>query len=212
MSFAGIPSAAFDFYDDLEGDNTKAFWDAHKMTYENAVKAPMTALTAALEGEFGPAKVFRPHRDVRFAKDKAPYKTHQGVFVPAGPATGWYAEVAASGFRVGVGFYDASTARLTAIRQAIDSPAGVGLDRIVSRLQRGGWERGGDVLKTAPRAFDASHPRIDLLRHRTMILAKSYQFDPVIHTSALLDKVRKDWRAGAPFVEWVQRHTAGVSR
>jgi len=58
MSFAGIPSAAFDFYDDLEGDNTKAFWDAHKTTYEKAVKAPMTALTAALEGEFGPAKVF----------------------------------------------------------------------------------------------------------------------------------------------------------
>ena len=66
-------------------DNTKSFWTAHKDVYDTAVKAPMAALVAALEPEFGKAKVFRPYRDVRFAKDKTPYKTHQGAFVPAGP-------------------------------------------------------------------------------------------------------------------------------
>lgn len=207
MSFAGIPSAAFDFYDDLEGDNSKAFWDAHKTVYEEAVKAPMTALTAALEDEFGQAKVFRPHRDVRFAKDKAPYKSHQGVFVPAGPATGWYAEVAASGFQVGVGFYDASSARLAAIRQAIDSPAGIELEKIIATLKRRGWKLGGDTVKTAPRDYAAEHPRIELLRYKTMTLGKPYRFDPVIQTPKLLDKVRQDWRAGRPFVEWLRRHS-----
>ncbi|MGZ5371976.1 DUF2461 family protein, partial [Aeromicrobium sp.] len=72
VDFTGFPEAALDFYDDLEVDNTKAFWEAHKSTYANAVAAPMKALTAALEDEFGAAKVFRPYRDVRFAKDKTP--------------------------------------------------------------------------------------------------------------------------------------------
>ena len=116
MDFTGFPVAALDFYDDLEMDNTKSWWAAHKDTYDTAVKEPMAALVTALEDEFGKAKVFRPYRDVRFAKDKTPYKTHQGAFVAAGPATGWYVEVAAPGVRVGVGYYRAEPARLAAIR------------------------------------------------------------------------------------------------
>ena len=103
--FAGFPVAALDFYDDLEVDNTKSYWEKHKAVYAEAVRAPMTALCAGLAEEFGPAKVFRPYRDVRFAKDKTPYKTHQGAFVAVGPATGYYVELSARGVRVGAGFY-----------------------------------------------------------------------------------------------------------
>ena len=105
--FSGFPEAALDFYDDLEMDNTKSYWEAHRATYDEAVAAPMKALVEALEPEFGPAKVFRPYRDVRFAKDKTPYKTHQGAFIPRGPSTGFYVQVGAAGVRVGVGFYEA---------------------------------------------------------------------------------------------------------
>src|SRR3954453_2567080 len=119
-AFSGFPVAALDFYDDLEMDNTQTFWTAHKDAYDTAVKAPMAALVAALEPEFGAAKVFRPYRDVRFAKDKTPYKTHQGAFVDAGPSTGWYVQLSAAGVRVGVGFYEAGTTRLAAVREAID--------------------------------------------------------------------------------------------
>jgi uncharacterized protein (DUF2461 family) len=69
--FIGFPEAALDFYDDLEMDNTKSFWEAHKPTYLDAVKAPMFALTEALEPEFGTANVFGRFRDTRFAKDKS---------------------------------------------------------------------------------------------------------------------------------------------
>jgi len=78
MSFTGIPVAALDFYEDLENDNSKAFWTAHKDVYDEQVKAPLVALAAALGPEFGDGKFFRPYRDIRFAKDKTPYKTHQG--------------------------------------------------------------------------------------------------------------------------------------
>ena len=208
--FAGFPVAALDFYDDLEVDNTKSFWEAHKAVYTESVKAPMLALTAALADEFGAAKVFRPFRDVRFAKDKTPYKTHQGAFVAAGPSTGWYVEVSARGVRTGAGFYEASPGGLAAVREAIDDErTGTELERIVGDLESEGWTLGGDRLKTTPRGYDKHHPRIELLRHRSMSIGRSHGFEPVIHTPEILDVVRDDWRALRPFVEWVSERTEG---
>ena len=202
--FAGFPVAALDFYDDLELDNTKSFWSAHKHVWESAVRDPMLALTSALAPEFGAAKVFRPHRDVRFAKDKRPYKDHQGAFVQVAPATGWYVEVGAPGVRVGAGFYEADSARLARLREAVaDQRTGPELTRILDGLERRGWTRGGDRLKTAPRGWPAAHPRIDLLRHRSLTVSRSYGYEAVIHRPALLEEVRRDWRAARPLVVWL---------
>lgn len=202
--FTGFPVAALDFYDDLETDNTRSFWEKHKGIYTDAVKAPMVALCAALEPEFGTAKVFRPYRDVRFAKDKTPYKDHQGAFVAAGPATGWYVEVGAPGVRVGAGFYHAEADRLAAFRDAIaDDRTGPELARLLKELEANGWTVGGECLKTTPRGYDKDHPRIDLLRHKSLTVGKSYGFEPFVHTAELLDHVREDWQAVSPLVEWV---------
>jgi uncharacterized protein (TIGR02453 family) len=202
--FTGFPEAALDFYDDLEMDNTKSFWEAHKGVYAESVKAPIVALTDALAPEFGAAKVFRPYRDVRFAKDKTPYKTHPGAYDGVGPACGWYVEISARGVRTGAGFYDASGTDLARIRESIDHEAtGKQLQRILTKLEKAGFEIGGEKLKTSPRGYDADHPRIDLLRHKSLTAGKPYGFDEVIHSPKLVDAVRKDWRALRPLVEWV---------
>src|SRR4051794_32424448 len=156
----------------------------------------MVALTSELAAEFGPAKVFRPYRDLRFATqrtgDVRPYKDHQGAFVAAGPATGWYVEVGSPGVRVGAGFYEANAARLASIRSAIaDDASGAELERILAGLRRRGWTLRGETLKTAPRGWPADHPRIDLLRHKNLAVHLSYGFDEVIHSPALLDRIRK---------------------
>ena len=204
MTFTGFTEAALDFYDDLELDNTKSFWEAHKDVYLASVRAPMSALTAALEPDFGTAKVFRPFRDVRFAKDKTPYKTNQGAFVGAGPACGWYVEIAARGVRTGAGFYDASASDLARIRASIaDGTTGKQLQRILAKLEKAGFTIGGDRLKTSPRGYDADHPRVELLRHRSLTVMKDYGFEPIIHTPDLLDAVRADWTAARPLVDWV---------
>src|ERR1700761_4398338 len=100
MSFTGIPIAALDFYEDLEADNSKAFWTAHKSIYDESVKAPFEALLAELAPEFGAAKLFRPYRDVRFAKDKTPYKTHQGAWFGESSC---YVHVSAAGLFLAAG-------------------------------------------------------------------------------------------------------------
>lgn len=205
MTFDGFPVAALDFYDDLEMDNTKSFWEGHKTTYRDAVRAPMQALTHELEAEFGKAKIFRPYRDVRFAKDKTPYKTHQGAFVGAGvPATGWYVEVAAPGVRVGGGIYEASGELLATLREAMaEEKSGRRLRRILNQLERDGYEVSGARLKTAPRGYDKDHPHIDLLRMKTVLGMRSHGFEPYVHTAELLEKVREDWRQLRPLVSWI---------
>ncbi len=206
MSFTGFPVAALDFYDDLEMDNTKSFWEANKSVHAESVMSPMAALTTALEPEFGSPKVFRPYRDVRFAKDKTPYKTHQGAFVAVAPATGWYVEVSARGVRTGAGFYHADAPRLAAFRNAIlDDTTGPQLQRVLAKVRRAGFETSGEQLKTAPRGYDRDHPRIDLLRHKQLLVGRLIGFEPVIHTRALLDVVRADWRAYKPLVDWLSR-------
>ncbi|WP_300404697.1 DUF2461 domain-containing protein [Nocardioides sp.] len=211
MTFEGFPVAALDFYDDLEVDNTKSFWEAHKDVYAESVKAPMQALCAALEPEFGAAKIFRPYRDVRFAKDKTPYKTHQGAFVAAGPSMGWYVELSPRGVRVGAGFYEAAGERLAAIRDAIDDDkTGPALRRALARLEKDGFEIGGAQLKTSPRGYDADHPRIALLRHKQIIAGKPYGFEKVIHTPEVLEMIRADWRTLKPLVIWLTRAVDGV--
>jgi uncharacterized protein (TIGR02453 family) len=205
--FSGFPVAALDFYDDLEVDNTKAFWEKHKDVYAESVKAPMTALCAALEPEFGSAKIFRPYRDVRFAKDKTPYKTHQGAFVRVGEATGWYVEVSPRGIRTGAGFYEASSGRLAAFRAAVAHDRfGPELEKVLAQLAKQGFEIGGDRLKTTPRGYDATHARIELLRHRSLTVGHQLGFEPVIHTPELLELVRADWQSLRPLVEWVAEH------
>lgn len=202
--FAGFPEAALDFYDDLEMDNTKSFWEAHKQVHAESVKAPMVALTDELEKDFGKAKIFRPYRDVRFAKDKTPYKTSQGAFVAAGPACGWYVEISARGVRTGAGFYDASGSDLARLRTSIDQEAtGKQLERILAKLEKAGFTVGGQQLKTSPRGYDADHPRIGLLRHKSLTVGKDYGFDPIIHSADLVAAVRADWKASRPLVEWV---------
>ncbi len=88
MAFEGFPAESFGFYERLEADNSRGFWNAHKGDYQRYVREPMLALADELEDEFGAAQVFRPYRDTRFSADKSPYKNHQGMFVQRVPGTG----------------------------------------------------------------------------------------------------------------------------
>ncbi|NLG20141.1 MAG: DUF2461 domain-containing protein [Actinomycetales bacterium] len=204
MTFEGFPHDAADFYAELELDNSTGFWQAQRERYETAVRRPMTALLDALEEEFGPGKVFRPHRDVRFSADKSPYKTHQGGYVTTGSRTGWYAEVSADGFRLGGGCYQMEPAVLAAYRKDVAGPRGVELERLVGELRETGWEVDGDRLKTAPRGFARDHERIDLLRHRTISAMRWIEDADIVTTSRLVEQVRTDWRAVTPLLDWLR--------
>ncbi|WP_009478967.1 DUF2461 domain-containing protein [Rhodococcus sp. JVH1] len=202
--FTGIPTAALDFYEDLEADNSKSFWTAHKSVYDDSVRAPMTALLAELESEFGAGKVFRPYRDVRFSKDKTPYKTHQGGFVETRPGVGYYVQIDAAGLFVAGGFYSHTPLHVGRFRDAVDDDRkGRELVRLVKKARSSGFEIGGDTLKTRPRGVAEDHPRLDLMRHRSLTASRSYLSPDWIETPRAADEVRTAWRSMRPLVEWL---------
>jgi len=211
--FTGFPEEALDFYEGLEADNTKAYWTEHKVGYERSVRAPLLALCAVLEGEFGPAKVFRPYRDVRFSADKSPYKTTQGALLP-GPDGGqvWYLQISAAGLLVATGYHEMASDQVQRFRDAVDDETtGELLVALLADLQESGYEVEGDRLKTRPRGTDPDHPRLDLLRLRTLTAMRRFGPEPWLHTAEVVEVVARTWRELAPLDAWLARNV-GPSR
>ncbi|MGP3911171.1 DUF2461 domain-containing protein [Nonomuraea sp. 10N515B] len=210
MGFTGFPDEAFIFYEGLEADNSKTYFTRHKQLYEEAVRAPMVALTDELAAEFGPAQLFRPYRDVRFSKDKSPYKTHQGAFVDLMPGIGLYVEISASGLFAAGGFYTQAADQVARYRAAVDEDlSGKPLTAIIDALAAAGYEVGGERLKTKPRGFTEDHPRIDLLRHKSLYAGMRFEPEPWVHTTEARARVEQTWRAFGPLVEWLCTHVRG---
>ncbi|HEY3736895.1 MAG TPA: DUF2461 domain-containing protein [Jatrophihabitans sp.] len=204
MTFTGIPLAALDFYEDLENDNSKSFWTAHKATYEESVKAPLLALAAAVESEFGAAKVFRPFRDVRFSKDKTPYKTHQGVWFADSHR---YIHIGASGLLVGGGYWQTSPAQIARLRRAADDDiAGSALERAFTAVRKAKLTIGGDQVTRVPSGFDKERPRADLLRYKTLTAGREFGAPAWLSTRRAQIEIVKAWRAMSPLVEWLDTH------
>jgi uncharacterized protein (TIGR02453 family) len=203
MGFSGFPDEAFEFYEGLRADNSKAYWTAHKSTYLSAVREPLLALTAELEPEFGAAKLFRPHRDVRFSADKSPYKTQQGAHTEAG----FYCAIDAEGLLVAAGLYSPTPGQLTRYRAAVmqDGP-GDALDAVLATLDGQGYEIRGERLKTRPRGVPEDHPRLHLLRHRSLYASLSWPPEHWVGTPEVLVRVRDSWRALRPLLGWFHQH------
>ncbi len=201
MSVTGIPIAALDFYEDLENDNTKTFWQAHKSVYDEQVKAPIQALAAALAPEFGEPKIFRPYRDVRFSKDKTPYKTHQGVWFGESSR---YFHISAAGLFVAAGYWHMESAQVARLRRAVaDDVAGPTLERAVATITKARYRLGGEQLTRVPAGFDKDHPRADLLRYKTLTGARDFDCPAWLSTSRAKGELTKAFRALTPLVTWL---------
>ena len=208
--FQGIPVEAFEFYDALTAENTKAWWTAHKSQYDAVVRGPIEDLLAELADEFGEGKIFRPYKDVRFSKDKTPYKDHQGAYVPTEDSIGYYVQVSASGLMVAGGWWSSAPTQLARFRDAVDSASGVVLEKAVATAEKGGLTLGGDVMKTRPRGVAEDHPRVDLLRHRSLTVERHGGTPAWVSTRKALTHVQKTWRAMTPLVEWLTDHVGPV--
>jgi len=200
MSFIGWPEEALDFYEGLAADNSKTYWTTHKHLYEAAVLRPMTELVEELAPEFGEAKIFRPYRDVRFSKDKTPYKTHIGAMVGGG-----YVQFSAEGLAAGDGMYGMAPDQLDRYREAVAGDrTGGELEDVIAAIEKHGiGVAGRDVLKTAPRGYPADHPRIGLLRCKGLVAWKEWPVEGWLETEAARDRVAGFLRTTRPLSTWL---------
>jgi uncharacterized protein (TIGR02453 family) len=205
--FRGWPDAALEFYRDLERDNSRTFWLAHKDVYERDVKAPFEALGELVGDEFGPLRVFRPNRDVRFSKDKSPYKTRCYAVTEGDGGEAYYVEISATGLVVASGYWMMANDQLARYRAAVDDEAaGTTLERIVGDLRAQGLSIEGHGLKTAPRGYARDHPRVELLRHKSVAAVQKFPPARWLGTGAAAERIVGVWRAARPMNEWLGDH------
>jgi len=206
MAFTGFPREAIEFYRGLEADNSKSYWQAHKAVYDASVKVPMAAFAVEVDESFRPMHLFRPNRDVRFSKDKSPYKTHSGAVAETDGGAMVYVQLSASGLMAAAGYYMMRPDQLARYREAIDSDAAAELEAIAAALARkklpvvSGGE--GD-LKTAPKGYRRDHPRIDWLRRKGLIIAKDFGTPSWMTSRSALTKIQDLWRDAEPLNAWL---------
>lgn len=187
LQFKGFAPEAFAFFDELYFTQERAWFQEHKPIYDKAVKAPMLDLLADLSAELARRKVplqadpkraiFRIHRDVRFARDKRPYKTHIGAVLTRDGSKQspglLYVHIDPTGSWAGSGFYHLPDDALAAMRARI---AGRPKDfrQMVAALDKSGLALAADedALKRKPRGFDTvtDPDLVDALCRRSLIL------------------------------------------
>ena len=198
--FAGWKGDFQGYFLGLRADNSKAYFEAHRRQYDEEVKGPMVALLADLESEFGPARLSRPNRDIRFSADKSPYKTN----IYADASGGGYVALDATGLVAAGGRYMMDAPQLARFREAIAADAtGRELVAIVTRLREKKYEMGGLELKRVPPPHPQDHPRGELLRHKRLIYWRRWEVGPWIATAEARERVAHAWRDGAELNAWL---------
>ena len=207
MAFHGWKAEALEFFDGLEADNSKAYWQRNKDVYETLVRAPMEELLVELEPEWGEGRIFRPYRDIRFSADKSPYKTSIAATVGDG-----YLQLTAEGLGAGCGMWELASDQLERYRKAVDADRpGKRLTSLVAEARAAGLDvTAHDELKTAPRGYPKDHPRIDLLRYKGLISWREWPVGAWLGTKKAKERVAEFLRLSRPLNEWL-RTNVGTS-
>ena len=185
-AFSGFTPAAFEFLRDLADNNDREWFQSQKQTYHQDVRDPFIAFVEAasyrLDGSGlnlrgGKQSVFRIHRDIRFSKDKTPYKTHLGgVLSYSGTKKDTrgvvYIQFGVDGGFVAAGFYQPGSQQLGAIRTGISESPEAALDIVQTLSEQNIPLRATDTLKRMPRGFEsfADSEVADLLKMKGYII------------------------------------------
>ena len=203
-AFRGWPEEFQRFFIGLELDNSKRYFEANRRTYEEAVKGPMVALMDSLAEEYGPGKIFRPNRDIRFSNDKSPYKTNIAGYAAMG-GRGGYLSLGARGLTVAAGRYELTKEQLNKFRKKVAADAtGAPLAAIVARLEKAGYGIGGEARTRVPPGWPQDHPRARLLRHKILYIYKDFGLQPWLGSSAARKHIVKVWADAGPLNDWLK--------
>jgi len=205
------------FLRDLAQNNNRAWFAAHRARYQQALAA-FEALIADLIDAVGQQEdlgalrpgdcIFRIYRDVRFSKDKTPYKLHFGAVIRAAgrhfPDRGTYIHLQPGDASfVADGLHEPDREQLANVRRAIaDDPQA--LRTILSDPEFVRWfgEMRGETLRTAPQGYAREHPAIDLLRYKQFLVIHPLT-DAEVVSDGLVARVIGARRAMQPFLDWL---------
>jgi uncharacterized protein (TIGR02453 family) len=214
MRFEGFPPKVQRWFKGLEADNSRDYFTANREFFQEAIRDQMEALLAELSQKFGgEVKMFRQNRDIRFSRDKSPYKTNTYGVIYGSPSAlqGLYASISADGLVAGSGYHMMARDQLDRFREAVDDDkAGPELAKLVGRAERAGLELWGQSLATAPRGYPKDHTRIELLRRKNLTLGDRLKFGRGISRADGLKFVTATWQSAGPVTAWLDEHVGAT--
>jgi uncharacterized protein (TIGR02453 family) len=204
-TFSGWGKEFRDFYTGLERDNSRNYFEANNLRYQRAVRGPAIALLSSLEPEFGPGRIFRSNRDIRFTADKRPFHTNIALEF-AGSGTHYYLSASAHELVASVGVFQPPAGWTQRFRDAVAGPPGEVLSTIVADLESQGFDIGGGGRNKVPRGYPSDHPRARLLKHRSLTAARRWPPAEWLGSPRARDLVVECWRQCDGMAGWLRSH------
>ena len=221
-SFKGFPHECVQFYSELAKNNSREWFGEHKADFNQYVLEPaqdfifeMGKLLKKLSPKIiaDPRldkSIFRPYRDTRFSKDKAPYKTHLGIFFwegnrPKMECPGYYFHLEPPTLFLAAGTHCFSKSLLEAYRDSVVDPQhGKELVKAVKRVVKNpNYAVGGKHFKKTPRGYDASPENAELLLHNGLYAMTEAEIPSEFHSDEILDYCFKRFEIVSPIHEWL---------
>ncbi|QEG35068.1 DUF2461 domain-containing protein [Bythopirellula goksoeyrii] len=206
-SFQGFPADLVKFLGELSRHNNRTWFEANRQRYEDSVRGPALEFIAAMAGplmKLSPhfaaipkkagGSLMRIHRDLRFSKDKKPYKTNLGIHFRhvAGKdvhAPGFYFHVDPREVFLGAGVWHPDSETLSNIREAIDDEQTAWKRVKGNKAFRAQFELGGESLKRPPRGYEADHPLLEDLKRKDHIALCSWDHEDLLQPTIVQDMI-----------------------
>jgi uncharacterized protein (TIGR02453 family) len=207
----GIPPSAIEFFTELtandQSNNNKVWWAENKHRYEANVRNPFLALLSELGPGYEPWRVYRPHRDTRFATDKAPYKDFIGAVSQLPTGNGIFVQISARGLLLGTGYPMMAPDQLQTFRAAIDDETtGSTFVDLLSAIDIVATAGRYEPLKRNPKGFPSDHPRGTWLRWKGVEIAQRVGTPSWLDTAEASAAIRQLLRNGEPITNWLDSH------
>ena len=224
--FSRFRPAALTFLRGLRRHNDREWFEAHRAAYEDDVRAPLAALVEEVDVRLASSapeivgdpkrSLFRIHRDVRFSRDKSPYKTNAACWFYHGDAgrgvgsattahggAGFYFDIGPTTSTIGGGFWMPPRPTLARIRERIDEePASLARVLRAPALRRYGGLAEEAMLARMPRGYDADHPAASLLRYQSFTLGRELT-ERELFSPRLPDLLAREYGRILPLVRWL---------
>jgi len=230
LQFKGFPRESVTFFAELQANNSKNWFDAHKENFDTFVMAPARDFVFHMGvrlQEIAPdivadprvnKSIFRPYRDTRFSKDKTPYKTHLGIFfwegrLPKMECAGYYFHLEPPHLMLAAGIHCFSKRLLELYRDSVVDPEyGPTLSEAIKKAEKNrGYAVGGEHYKKTPRGYDPQHENARLLLYNGLYVATTGPIPDELFTPDFPDYCFAKFKKMAPLHEWLVQMTSRAS-
>jgi uncharacterized protein (TIGR02453 family) len=206
-----VSKSSLEFLNKLKKNNNRDWFEAHKEEFKGEEKKLKDFYNTVLEDlntgdTIDKMKIFRIYRDVRFAKDKTPYKTYRSVSFSRATEKlrgGYFLRLEPGKSMMAGGFFQPNPADLKRIRKEFETDAFEIREIIADQnFQKMFGKLEGEEVKTAPRGFDVEHPDIDLIRKKSFLVSRNFS-DEAVLAPDFKDVVKESFLALRPFFDYM---------